>query len=415
MAGVNIDDFGASFIHYLPGVVKILNNTSKARLLPKGKHKWEGINIQKYVHVKRNAAIAAVQDGGAIPAAGKQTYVPLKAYRKFIVGSVKVTDGVLNNAATTKNAAIAVVESELRGMLDGTRRWENFFFTRDGTGVVGLLGAAASSTATIQMDDARLMWDDAYYSILDTNGTTEHATFKCASTARAFSSGLAQVTASAATAANSSATNDYVVWRGSTAAGTSSYNQVPMGLDGMIDDNTGTFQAINCDTYTRYTSPVLSNGGTARALQPRLFRQALAAIKSETGDDPPQGMSVLTNQWGSMNVEEMYEGELRISETTKVAGIEIAAFQSTLGRVNIVDDDQSPYGKMFFVDFGEITRAVQKEMDWRKQKGGGIFRPLDNSLNWVANCLEICEFFIERRNRCAKIEDISENKITAFA
>lgn len=414
MAGVSIDDFGASFIHYLPGVVRILNNTSKARLLPKGKYKWEGINIQKYVHVKRNAAIGTPEDGGAIPPAGKQTYVPLKAYRKNIVGSVKVTDGILNNASTTKNAAISVVESELRGLLDGIRRFENYFFTRDGTGVVTLLGAAASATATIQVDDARLMWDDAYYTILDTDGTTEHATFQVSSTARAFSSGLAQVTAAAATASNSSAADDYVIWRGSTATGTSSYNRVPMGLDGMINDNTGSFQEINCTTYPRYTSPHLSNSGTARALTPRLFRQALASVKMESGDDPPNGMTCLTNQWGSINVEEMYEGELRISETTKVAGIEVAAFQSSMGRINVVDDDQSPYGKLFLVDFGEITRAVQKELDWRRQKGGGIFRPLDNSLNWVANCLEICEFFIERRNRCAKISDIQENKVTAF-
>ena len=63
MAGVSIDDFGASFIHYLPGVVRILNNTSLARTLPKGKLKWEGVNLEKYVHVKRNTAISAVADG----------------------------------------------------------------------------------------------------------------------------------------------------------------------------------------------------------------------------------------------------------------------------------------------------------------------------------------------------------------
>ena len=414
MAGVSIDDFGASFIHYLPGVIRILNNTSLARTLPMGKMKWEGVNLEKYVHVKRNTAISATADGGAIPPAGKQTYVPTKLYRNFVVGSVKVSDGILNNAATTEHAAITVVESELRGMLDGIRKWENFHFTRDGTGVVATIGTTASGS-TFTVSDGRLLWDDAWFEIRDaTTTSTIHDTFQVSKIARAFTSGEVTVTPASTLAASGQATGDYVTWLGSSATNSSSFNNVPMGLDGMIDDNTGTFQAIDNDTYPRWTSPVLSNGGTARPLTPSLFRQALGAVKQETGDDPPDGMTCLTNVWGAINVEEMYEGELRITETTKVAGIEIAAFKSTLGTIKVVQDPDSPYGKMFLTDMGEVSRAVQKDLDWRKAKGGGIFRPSDNSLHWVANCLEICEYGIERRNRCAKIEDLSETKSTAF-
>jgi hypothetical protein len=57
MAGVSIDDFGASFIHYLPGYIMTLNNTTKARLLPKGKLTWEGVHLEKKVHVRRNPSI----------------------------------------------------------------------------------------------------------------------------------------------------------------------------------------------------------------------------------------------------------------------------------------------------------------------------------------------------------------------
>lgn len=414
MAGVSIDDFGASFIHYLPGVVRILNNTSLARTLPKGKLKWEGDQLRKFVHVKRNTAISAVADGGAIPPAGKQTYVPMDLYRNFLVGSVKVTDGILNNAATTEHAAITVVESELRGMLDGIRKWENFHFTRDGTGVVALMGATVSG-ATFTVTDGRCLWDDAYFQIRDaTTTTTVHDTFQVSSIARAFTADEVTVTPAATLAASGQAQNDLVCWLGSSASNTSSYNNVPMGLDGMIDDNTGSFQGVNNDTYPRATSPVLANGGVDRALTPNLFRQALGAIKQETGDDPPNGMTCLTNVWGAINVEEMYEGELRITETTKVGGIEVAAFKSTLGTIKVVQDPDAPYGKMFLCDMGEISRAVQKELDWRKTKGGGIFRPSDNSLHWVANCLEICEFGIERRNRCAKIEDLRETRATAY-
>ena len=414
MAGVSIGDFGASFIHYQPGVVKVLNNTSLARLLPKGKIKWEGSDIRKTVHVSRNTAIGAVGDGGTIPAAGKQGYVPMILYRNFLVGAVQISDGLLNNATTTEHAAITVVESELRGMTDGIRKWENFHFTRDGTGVVATMGATVSG-ATFTVSDARQLWDKAHFEIRDaTTTSTIHDKFQVSSVARALSSGEMTVTPDATLSSSGQATGDLVCWLGSSAANASSYNNVPMGLDGMIDNNTGTFQGINNTTYPRVTSPVLNANGVERTLTPSLFRQALGAIKQESGDDPPDGITGLTNHWGAINVEEMYEGSLRITESTKVAGIEVASFQSTLGKVNIVDDCDSPYGKLFLADFGEISRLVQKELDWRRQKGGGIFRPSDNSLTWVANCLEICEFAIERRNRCAKIEDIRETIATAY-
>lgn len=413
MPGVSIDDFGASFIHYLPGVIEILNNTSKARLLSTGKIKWEGVHLEKSVHVRRNVAINSVQDGGAIPPAGKQSYVPAKAFRKNLVGSVKVTDGLLNNAATTKHAAITVLESELRGLLDTIRKWENYMYTRDGTGEVAKLGTTVSGT-TITTTDGRLMWEGAYFDILDAGDlTTVHATFKVEKIARAFTSGEVTITPESTIASNGQAQNDLIIWRGSTPAGQSAYNNVAIGLGALIDDSTGTFQSVDVTTYNRYTSPVLANGGTKRPLVPDLFRRALTAIKQESGEAPKNGITCLTNNWGANSFEEMYEGQLRITETTKVAGIEMASFQSTAGKVNIVSDDDSPYNQMFFFDGGEITRGSQKELDWRRE-GSGLFKRSDDNLTWTATCLDTHEYFIERRNRCSRLDDLLETKDTAF-
>ncbi len=71
MAGVKIEDFGASFIKYLPKVTKTLNMTSVARKIPKGKMKWSGAeHVEKVVHVGLNGAISFLEDGGNLPAAG---------------------------------------------------------------------------------------------------------------------------------------------------------------------------------------------------------------------------------------------------------------------------------------------------------------------------------------------------------
>jgi len=413
MAGVSIDTFGASFVHYMPGVVQTLNNTSRARLLPMGNKKWTGDYLSQRIRVRRNPAIAGVVDGAAIPAAGKATYTESKVYRKFIVGSVKVTDGLLINAADTKHNAITVMESKIRGLLDSIRKWENYMFNRDGTGVVALLGATVSGS-TITVTDGRLMWEDAYYDIVDATTGATHVTFKVSSVARALTpTGETTITPSSTISAAGQAQNDYVVWRGSTTAGDSSYNRVPMGLDGMIDDTAGTFQGVDTSTYNRWTSLIMSHGGTNRELQPHLFREALAGVHQESGDPSKNPMTALMTYWMGNHFEEMYEGQIRLQPSTTKSGLKCAKFTSSAGDVQVVTDPDAVLNQITLADMTEISRAVQKELDWRPGVKG-IFNPSQDNLHHVATCLEVCDFFIERRNRCAKIKDLKETRVTAF-
>lgn len=414
MSGVGIDDFGASFIHYLPGVVETLNNTTYARTLPMGEVQWEGTNLEKYVHVRSNVAVTFTEDGGPVPTAGKQSYVASKAYRKFLVGSVKVTEGILDNAKTTKNAARTVVESELKGLLEFIRKFENYVFTRDGTGTIALLGSTASG-ATFTVNDARMLREGANFEIrTSAAGNAINNTFTVGSISRAFTAANEATITPSATLAAGSAQNDYIVWRGTGGVNQSMWGRAPTGLDALVDDNTGTFQNVNCTTYNRYTSPVLANGGTVRMLTPGLLRQLMAGVKAEGGAPDAGKWTLLGNVWQGINFEEMFEGEVRLTESSQVGGVEIASFQSTLGKVDIVTDPDAPYGKLFLVDMSQISRAVQHELDWRRQTGGGIFQVLPNSLNQVATCMETYEYFIEQRNKCGKIEDLREVRSTAL-
>jgi hypothetical protein len=412
MPGVTVENFGADFTKYLPGVRKTLNEEMNARKMTTGKLKWQGTNLEFRVHVSRNPAVGNIEDGGNFPVAGKQGYVPAKAYRKFMVGSVQLTDGALANAATTENAAISVTESELTGLIMGLKKYANGMWTRDGTGIVATLGATVSGS-TVSVSDARMLWDGKDFEIRDAaTPTTIHTNFTVSRTARAFNaSNEAVVTTAASVSSVGQAQGDYVVW--GTGAN-SSYGRAITGLDALIDDAATTFQNVNCATYPRYTSPVLSNSGTARALTPSLFRQMLSMLRQETGESPG-GITVLTNIFEAINVEELYEGELRITPDTTVAGVAVASFQSTLGRINIATDPDFPYGKMMFLAPEEITYAVQAELDWRRDAAGQpVLKRSDTFAGFTGTAIEIGELVIEQRNKCGKIEDLAETKSTAY-
>lgn len=421
MAGVSIDTYGALWIKYMPGVRKTLNNSTNARQLAKAKEKkWQGESIDFSVHVARNVGVGNIEDGGKLPSAGKQSYVFAKVHRKFLTGSVQITDGLLKNAATTEGASISVTESELDGLLDGIRKYENYMFTRDGTGIVTTIGATASG-ATFTVNDARALWDGKSFEIRDaTTNTTIHDTFTVSSVARAeTAANEATVTPTATLAASGQADGDYVVWG---TGDDTSWGRAITGLDKLIDDSSTTFQNVNVATYPRYSSIVLANGatglfspGTARAMTPTLFRQALMAIKQESGDEPPNGMAVLTNNWQSTVLEEMYEGEVRLRPDDKVMGIATTSFQTTCGKINIVTDPDAPHGRFYFISPEELMFAVQAPLDWRRDgPGAPIFKRNDQNAVYTATALEACELAILQRNKFAKIVDVNEDRVSAW-
>jgi len=412
MAGVNISNVGLLFTRYLDGVVDTLNSASRARQLVKKDDSWTGDHIEGRVHVQRSGAIQAVEDGGAFPTANKQTYAAYKAYRKFLAGSIQLTDGVMATASKSKNVARDVITSEVRGMMRDMLKWENGMFFRDGTGAVcQFVETTPASQTTTEVDDARMLWEGVTYDVYDnltlSTSPTKHGTAKISTvTSAPTASGNFTITTDSAISANA-ATTDYLVWQNSV-------NRCPTGLQSLVDDTNTTFQNIATGTYPHYTSLVLSNSGTNRDLTPSLFRQMLAGLYQKSGNEKPsQGLTVLTNSWQAINVEELYEGELRLSPETKTAGLAVASFQSALGKIDILTDSDALFHKMFFVDFSQIYRAVQRKLSWRRQ-GGSIFLRSDTAGVWTATALEICEFYIKSRHTSGRLDDLNEDPSTAY-
>lgn len=410
MAGVNISNFGAAFTRYLQGVTDTLQNKSKLRSMIKKDDKWTGDHIEFFVHTARNHALGNVQDGGAFPSPDKQDYVAAKAYRKFLVGAVQLTDGVMATAGSGKNVARDVVTSEIKGMMDGMMKYENGMLFRDGTGAVAQLQTAqdlTGVTTNITVDDARMLWEGAPYEIHSDLGTSL-GTATVSDVESALSSGNALVNLSNYTG-SATGVSDYFVWKGS-------YNNAITGLDSLVDDSATTFQKVPVDTYPRYSSLVLGNSGTNRDLTPFLFRALLAGIKQKSGaESPSDGLTCIANSWQLVNLEELYEGELRMTPDSKVGGFAVSSFQSALGKINLVADVDALYNKIFAVDLSKIYRAVQKELAWRRDgQGGSIFKRSDTSGVYTATAIEICELYIKERFTSGKLEDLNHNAVTAY-
>lgn len=419
MAGVNISNVGLLYTRYLKEVSEFLNQESKARNLIKQNNKWTGSHLEWVLHTARNPAIGYVEDGGAFPVPDRQRYARVKAYRKFVVGSIQLTDGVMATAQGSPYVAKDVIESEVQGMMDGLLKYENGFFFRNGDGSVATVQSGTTGT-TLIVDDARMLWDNAVFEVYDTGLTTLRGTLQISKVASApTSSGYATVT-TVATVPSGTTSTDKLVWAGTGS--TSALNRAITGLDKLIDDASATFQNVSTSTYPRFTSLVLDNSGSAQDLTPTLFRQMLAGLMQKSGNSKPaQGLKVLTSAWTALNFEEMYEGELRLTPDSKTVGLAASSFQTALGKVDVMVDADALYKRMFFMDPTKITRGVQSELHWRKDggisggaSGNSIFKRSDTSGVYTATCEEICDLYITDRHTCGKIENLNESPVTMY-
>lgn len=411
MAGVNSSNVGLTFTNYLKEVSETLNHRSKGRRLARQKKNWGGSHLEWRVHTQRTAGVGWVDDGGQFPTPDKQDYVAAKAYRRMIAGKIQLTDGVMAAAKRSAQVARDVVSSESNGLMRDILKEENYHFFRDGTGKTGIVKVAYATGATTlaEVDDARGLWEGSGYDLYSSGGTlrtSDNIVSKVASAPDA--TNYAQVTFSAALS-TAMAVDDYFVRKDNTSAKTVT------GLKSLIDDTATTFQNVNVSTYPRYASLVMSNSGTARELTPALFRQMLAGIKQKSGSEAPsRGLTVLASNWDAINVEELYEGELRLSPSDSVGGFAVSSFQSALGRIDIVTDTDMLLGSMFFADFSQIYRGVQKPLAWRRDGRGSIFKRNDEAGVYTATALEIAELFIKERHSSGRLDDLSYTRSTVF-
>lgn len=378
---------------------------------------WEGDQKDWGVHVQRNVGAGWVEDAGQIPAAGKQTFARARAGRRFAAFKVQLSQGALAAYKTNSRAIIAAKASEFEGLTRDALDFYNRWAFRDGTGVVASIRSTGSNPANIQVNDAKLLWDGAYYDLYDSTLATNRGEFQVSSVAQAatLSSGVYNfLFTSAATLPSGATTGDKIVWKGQQNIG-NALNRVITGLDGLVDDASGTFQNVSTTTYPRYTSYVDSNSGTARAITPAIFRRTLAALRQKAGNNSTaKEHNLYCDSWLSKEFEEMYEGSYRLMANDASLGYKGLSFLSGLGKINLEVDTDCIRNTMFLVDPNEIEHIIQRPLSFIRDDNGTVMVQSRDNLTAQAAMLCISQLRIKNRQYCAKIKDLQDQAVISF-
>tara|TARA_Y100000593_G_scaffold48587_1_gene91697 strand:+ start:8 stop:1249 length:1242 start_codon:yes stop_codon:yes gene_type:complete len=231
------------------------------------------------INIRPSQAIGARADEGALPTPQQQTYVECQIPYKYNYATIRITHQAIAASRNDEGSFIRVISSEMEGIERDLRNDMNRQHFGAGEGSLGTIASADNSANTITMDSTTHQVKTGMVIDVWQNASGSHAARNTALTVNSVSGAV--VTVAAATI-SSIASTDWVTRTGSRAAGTAEANRYErMGLEGIVNNDTGTFQNISRNTYPEWKAQVFAAGGTDRAITANILDDALLTIEEQ--------------------------------------------------------------------------------------------------------------------------------------
>jgi hypothetical protein len=413
MAGLTLASMGSAFPHRITRpVIEVLNLTCRMRKLVRPSTlQWKGSYIEGRVHVQLNPAVAWMQDGGNFQTPDHQSHIPYKVFTTNIGGAVQLSDNVLAAGSGGENNAVDVIKSEMETITKTLLKVENGAFPRDGTGILCSIRGSNSNgvdnptaaDVTVYVSDLRLLMTKGVYEVRDPNNNyASRGTITVTKRNNTISTGTygnySSITIASPGLPTGVTAGDVMVKQGT-------YGVALVGLEKLVDNSAVTLQGVDVSLYPEWASPVIASGGNP--LDATLFRQLLAAIK-QGAEEEAESLDLvwLTNNWQLIEVEELYEEDLRIQPSDSQKGLPVV-LKTAFGTVRPETDPDFPFQEHICINPSALFLAQQSELHWRGVGGQNLVpsqqAAVHNGTVWMSE-----QMYITNRKTCGKITGSSE-------
>ena len=388
----------------------INNNTKILKQVEKSKRKWSGRQVLFPVHLRRNTGVGARGESGALPKAGRQTYVDSKIKAKYMYGRITLTGAVIAASRGDKGAFASALRTEVDGMRSDLRDdmnrqcfGNNVKATLGGddlTGISGILGtmsAVAGTDITVTNTGTRFLKQGMTVRVgthdeLLANTPVDTLTVDSVTSTSVFvkSGGTAAV-------------ND-IITRGD--ASDQSFGSEITGID-VIVDNSGTLQEIDSSANTEWKSSVLENTAGNRPLSLELMQLAVDSCDEVGGTEPNYIIGHHSMRREYIN---LLTSDVRYAPEQLKGGFQKLTYAGGSTPITIEFDKHAPYNKLFFIRSSDIKLYVQQDWKWA-DRDGSTFSRLANQDAWEAFMLWYGNLGCERRNSHVVITDLQASNL----
>lgn len=384
---------------------------------------WTGRQVIYPIHVSRNQGVGVATESAQLPQPGAQGYATVKIPEKYNYGRIRLTEQVIKASTNNKGAFDRAMGTEIKGLVRDLANDRERQFFGDGNGVLCLINAAQTSTSnnTFYVDSpfgvtpttngTRFLNTGMFLAEVGTSGTSVTGTFTVGNT---LSTTGGYFVASGVSAGVTFSDNARLVRANAdVAAGTTNNLAVEVtGLLGIIDDGTylNTLHNVNRTTYPVFKSAVFSSVGQ---LSLDIIQQGIdTSDEMGGGNFATDGVffchySVRREYLKLLQADRRYTGgDLK----TPDGGTKQAALRKG-GEITYADRPwkiakHCPYGTLFGMLKGSITRYVHVRGEWADEDGA-ILRNVANYDMWEAFYRIFDELHSDRPNECFRLDGIT--------
>lgn len=243
----------------------------------KGKEKWNGVQINRPLKLRRNPGIGAIAEGGNLPAIGKQTTQQAVITARYNYLRFGLTAQMLKASQGDKGSFISIVDFEMKEGMNDIKTSVNRQMFWNGEGRLAVLSAAAIASNVITVtgrtaaeDGNKYLEPDMVIDIVDP------ATGVVKASGITISSLTGTATATVVlNAVVTAAASDIVVTTGG-------YNQEIQGARTALDGLTTTIYGIDRSTYSVYQGNVIDAANAQLSLD--LLQRAYNETRRRGGD-----------------------------------------------------------------------------------------------------------------------------------
>ena len=369
---------------YQPRLVEILNSEILGlTLLDDSQEEYEGKGVSFDVNTARNPSSGARADSGTLMSAGSQTHAEAQFLAKYLYTRGEITGPAMSVSKSSKGSMARVLGSEMKFGMRDMKKFANFCFYGDGTGVLCTVDSTVSST-TIEVKWAGQSTPDVSapgtrYLRKNMNILIGTAAEIAAGTAEAANvSSITDGDTFEALASESVVAADLIV---EGDASGNSYNNVPMGLVGMVDDDSGTYINIDRSTTGEWKGSVLGAAGTLRTITEDLIQAAIDKAHARAGGITSY-MLCDTNM--RRQITALGTGDKRYLSRKVELGWEVIDYAGGSGVVPIYVDVDAPYNKLFGIDKETMYKAVLEDFHFSDTDGHILSRVSNkDSYEWL--------------------------------
>lgn len=385
---------------------------------------FTGREAQLRITVNRNRGGYATAEGGKPPEAGTMKYEMFRIPMRYGHYQIQYT----KQAEVSSKGGVAMLRSEMKGMMDAMKRNESFYIMGDGRGVRALINGDPGTGTTLTLDSPggfaganhgnRFLNEGDYIAAI--NPAT--GALRAGGTRQITARNAAGTTVTVNAAIDAAwADNDYIVkaWGNdaSLIISNTDWQHPFMGQAGMVDN--GTYVNLYFG-LSRTSFPILQATRIASvgALSADVIQRALDVSRMVGGGKTDEIWCHPNTRRAYLTIMEQDRRYMAAALMNPNAGTKAAGGYGTddglsFGTIPLKTDGDFPYGTMMGWDTSECKSVQQIEGEWANETGS-MWRAVSGAVDtWEATWRSYKNYFYAQPNKAWRLEDISTSFVVA--